>query len=178
MDQVKEVLRAVFTYVLYPVMVLAIFFFIIAFIVNIVSQGKNLSGRVRRLTGAFLPLMILIFVVLLPGEKGEEPIRAFLLWFPKIVHLLVGAVVGFALIEVGRILMRDDDDTGPSVYALFLSFAGVFMIYSIMQNILGSLNYFLFGMIVVAGVVVIFKGPPWEDDGTSRRLSSQTRGGR
>ncbi len=162
MDTVRIVLKGIFTFVLYPAMVLALFSFIVIFIARIVSEGKGLSSRVRRLTGASLPVVVLIFVLVLVTEQGDEPIKRFIVSIPSVIHLLIGGAVGLGFIEIGRLLMRRDDDTGPSVYNLFLSSVGVFVLYSVMQGILGNLNYFLFGLIMVGGIDVIFKGPPWD----------------
>ena len=72
----------------------------------------------------------------------------------------LGAIIGIALVEFGRHLIRLDNEIGPSVYALFLSSVGVFILYSIMQGILASLHFFLFGMLLIGGLDIVFKGPP------------------
>jgi len=125
MDTVRIILKGIFTYVLYPAVVLALFSFIVIFIARIVSEGKGLSSRVRRLTGAFLPVVVLIFVLLVT-EQGDEPIKHFIVSIPSVIHLLIGAAVGLGFIEIGRLLMRGDDDTGPSVYKLVPIISGCF----------------------------------------------------
>lgn len=162
MDTVRLVLKGIFTFILYPAVVLGLFSFIVVFIMRIVSEGTSLSSRVRRLTGAFLPVVVLIFVLLV-AEQGDEPIKHFIISIPWFLHLFIGGLVGLGFIEIGRRLMKGDNDTGPSVYNLFLSSVGVFVLYSIMQGLLPSVNYFLFGVIIVGGIDVIFKGPPWDD---------------
>jgi hypothetical protein len=159
MDAISNILKGLFTFLLYPLLIIGLFGFIAIFIAMIVSEASRLYSRVRRLTGAFLPVVILIFIVLV-SDQEREPIKIFLLSIPVTIHLAIGSVAGLAIVELGRHLMKLSDDTGPSVYALFLSSVGVFMLYSIMQGILGSLNYFLFGLAVVGGLDVIFRGPP------------------
>ncbi len=153
MEKVSYVLRWIFTYLLYPGLVLTIFGCIVATLVGIVAGGKGL-GVVRRLTGALLPVAILIFVVIF-SDANNEPITRFILWLPVLAHLVIGAVIGIAIVEIGRAI--SDTDVESSAYALFLSSLGVFVLYSIMQGILGHLNYFLFGLVVMGGLDVIFR---------------------
>jgi len=163
---ISDILKGLFTFVLYPLLIIGLFGFIAILIIQIVSEANGLYSRMRRLTGAFLPVVILIFIVLV-SDQENEPIKTFLLSIPVAIHLSAGAVAGLATVELGRRLMRLSDDTGPSVYCLFLSSVGVFILYSIMQGILGSLNYFLFGLAVVGGLDVIFRGPPLRNQRTT-----------
>ena len=130
MSTISDILRGFFTFFLYPLLIIGLFGFIAIFIVRIVSEANRLYSRVRRLTGAFLPIVILIFIVLV-SDQEKEPVKTFLLSIPVVIHLSIGAVAGLAIVELGRHLMKLSDDTGPSVYSLFLSSVGVFILYSI-----------------------------------------------
>jgi hypothetical protein len=158
MQAISEVLRWVFTYIFYPIVVIGIFIYVVGVIVFLVNEARGLSA-VRRMTAAVLPLLFLIFVVLSTDESSKS-VREFFLSINPIALLALGAVVGIAMVELGRRLLRSDTEIGPSVYALFLSSVGVFILYSIMQGILASLHFFLFGMLLVGGLDIVFKGPP------------------
>ena len=154
MDTISYILKSIFTYLFYPAIVLGVFASIVLAVMSIVSEGKE-RGFIRRLTGALLPVILLVFVIIAIDTK-DDPITQFLRWIPVFFHLIIGVVIGVAAVEISRYI-DDKEDTAASIYALFLSSIGVFMLYSIMQGFLGSLNYFLFGAVVAAGLDVIFR---------------------
>jgi hypothetical protein len=159
METISSILKWIFTYLFYPAIIIAIFGYIISTIVSIVTKGRNASAIARRLTGSLLPLVLLIFVVV--ADQGDHNVIADLVASMSAgVSFLVGAALGLALMEVGKFLLKTDSEVGPSVYALFLSSAGVFILYSIMIGILKNLHLPLFGMVVFGGLDIIFRGPP------------------
>jgi hypothetical protein len=159
MDQIRVALTWVFTFIFYPATVIGLFVFIVAYLVKIVGGGKA-YGRFRRLTGALLPIIALIFVILWTDEENAASFKNFFLSICGLGHFIGGAIIGVAFVELGKLIDRVDDEVASSLYALFLSTVGVFMLYSIMQGILGRLHLFLFGMILIGGLDIIFRGPP------------------
>jgi hypothetical protein len=159
MELISDLLRGLFSYALYPLLVIALLAIIVNYVYRIVADGRDVYSRIRRTTGALLPVVVLIFLVLISRQE-DDPAKLFLLGVPTFFFFIFGALLGLMLVEVGRKLMASGDDRGPAIYSLFLSFAGVFIIYSLMRSIFGKLNYFLFGLAVAAGLVVIFRGPP------------------
>lgn len=158
MDTISETLKWVFTFIFYPAVVIGIFVYVVAIIVFLIGEQEGLA-RIRRVTAAILPLLLLIFVALSTGSSAQA-VKEFFTSINPFILLAVGAVVGIGEVELGRHLIYADDEMGPSLYALFLSLVGVFMLYSLMQGILGSLHFFLFGMLLAGGLDIVFKGPP------------------
>lgn len=167
MEQISEILRQLFTYVFYPAVVIGLFLYIIGVIVFLIREAKDLD-KVRRVTAAVLPVLLLIFIAL-ATDKSSEPLKQFILSLSPFVLLGIGAATGIALVELARFLVPSDLEIGPSIYALFTSSIGVFMLYSIMQDIMGSLHLFLFGMLIIGGLDIVFLGPP-EFTSSERRL--------
>ena len=87
METVSEVLRWIFTYIFYPIVVIGIFIYVVGVIVYLVSEAKGLSV-VRRITAAVLPLLFLIFVVL-STDKNSEWVRQFFLSINPIILLVL-----------------------------------------------------------------------------------------
>jgi hypothetical protein len=159
METISAILKWVFTFLFYPAVVIGIFLYVILTTGTIVKNGGNASAIARRLTGALLPLVILIFVVV--TDQSEHNVVAELVGalYPLLAFVL-GAIVGLGLMEAGKVLLKTDNEVGPSLYALFLSSVGVFILYSIMIGILGRLHLPLLGLVLAGGLDIIFRGPP------------------
>jgi hypothetical protein len=165
-DSAINIVRWVFTQLLYPLIIIGVFLLIIGFIFRIVDQGRG-SGRVRRATGAVLPLIFLVFVLMLV-EQANEPVQRFLSSTNPLYHWVAGAIIGVFLLELGIRLQKSDFEIGPALYTLFLSFVSMFILYSAMQRFLAQLNYFLISLIGTSGLYIIFRGLPTMDGFTSR----------
>lgn len=157
MEKTASGLRWFFTVVVYPAIVCTIFLLLIGSIIHIIGKGKG-YGSVRRLTGALLPLLLLTFMLLVT-DKGEDPIRSFFLNRSLLVYLVAGILIGIALVELGKRLVKTDDDRMGSIYNVFLSLMVVFLLYSIMKGFLDSLIYFLFSMTMAGGLDIVFGAP-------------------
>jgi len=160
MDKIREGLTWIFTFIFYPATVIGLFIFIVIYLVQIVSGGKEAYGRFRRLTAALLPVIALIFVTMWTDEENSASFKNFFLSICGVGHFIGGALIGVVFVELGKFIERVDDEVASSLYALFLSTVGMFMLYTIMQGILGNLHSFLFGMILIGGLDIIFRGPP------------------
>lgn len=161
-------LKWFFTVLVYPAVVGGVFLLLICSIIYIIGQGQGF-GYVRRTTGALLPLLLLTFMLLVT-DKADDPVKSFFLNRNPFIYVFVGLVLGIALVELGKRLIRTDDDRWGSIYNLFLSFMFVFLLYSIMKGFLDSLIYFLFSMIMSGGLDIIF-GEPMESKARSARSS-------
>src|SRR5437763_1119458 len=98
-ETINGFLRWIFTELLYPVIIIGVFLLVLYLIVNIVIQGEG-SGRIRRLTGALLPLIFLVFV-LMWVRQGDEPVGRFLFSLGILYHYLIGIAIGILLLEIG-----------------------------------------------------------------------------
>jgi hypothetical protein len=155
MEKIGPWLRWAFIYIFYPIIILAVFVILVTTIVILVKDATDEKGLIRRLTGAVLPVVILVFFVL--SDQYDEPLRRSLLLIPIYAHFIVGAMIGIIMIEIGRALWNTTSDAGAASFILFLSLVGVFMVYSFMQGFLGTLNYFLLSTIVAGGLDLIFR---------------------
>jgi hypothetical protein len=148
MEHVAYWLKWFFTNVGYPLIILAVVLTLIGTIVAMVRDATDDKGSLQRLIGACLPVIVLIFFIFF--DNG--PLRQALLSVPIYLHFIAGAVIGIVLIEAGRALWNTTSDAGASIFILFLSLMGVFILYSFMQGFLGTLNYFLVSAIVMGGL--------------------------
>lgn len=152
-------LKWFFTVLVYPAIVVGVFILLVLSIFYVTSNGSGF-GYIRRFTGALLPVLLLTFI-LLQGDKGEDPIKSFLLNRNPFIYVFSGILIGILLVEFGKRLIRTDDDRWGAIYNLFLSLMVVFLLYSYMKGFLDSLIYFLFSMIMAGGLDIIF-GQPME----------------
>jgi hypothetical protein len=109
--------------------------------------------------------------MLLITDAGDDPVKEFFVNRGSLTYLIMGIVIGVALMEFGKYLMQTDDDRQGSIYNLFLSSMVVFLLYSIMKGFLDKLIYFLFAMIMAGGIDIVF-AKPFESKLLSRRRSS------
>jgi hypothetical protein len=174
MEKTADGLKWFFTVLVYPAIVGSIFLLLIGSIIYIISKGKGF-GSIRRLTGALLPLLLLTFMLLVT-DKGDDPIKSVFLNRNPFIYLFLGILIGIVLVELGKRLIKTDDDRWGSIYNLFLSSMVVFLLYSIMKGFLDSLIYFLFSMIMAGGLDIVF-GAPMESkiEITSPGISSTER---
>lgn len=154
MDAVGTFLRGLFTYILYPIIVIGLFLSLLGVIAYIVLDVRG-SSLARRITAALLPLIVLVFVI--SSNQGDQ---LNITQINPFIQLIAGSVIGVSLIETGRILGKSNNDITASVFILFLSLVDTFILYSTMQGVLGTLQLFLIGMIITAGLDIIFRGPP------------------
>lgn len=145
-------------------MIIGIFVYIVLSIADLINAGKG-SGVMRRSTAAFLPVAVLVFLVVSEGNN-QATLTEILNDVEWWVRFLVGAGIGLVLMEIGQIASRTNKDIGASVYALFLSLVGTFILYCIMVKLLFSIHDLMLGIVVAGGLDVIFRGPPQIEGGT------------
>jgi hypothetical protein len=155
LEKTAPILKWFFTVWVYPVLVCCIFALLLISIIVIILKGSG-SGYVPRITGAILPFILLTFMLLLT-ERGNDPIKNWLVHIGNPYYLLVGIVIGIIAMEVSRYFLRPDNDRGGAIYNLFLSLTVVFILYAIMKEFTDRLAYFLFGMIMAGGLDIIFR---------------------
>jgi len=158
MENVRQWLAWIFGSVFYPLIVVGIFLYIIGMIAIVIAGGKG-AGRIRRSVGAILPLLILVFLVV-TGQDKDNPIAYLFGSISPLIRFIVGAITGFLLMEAGKFLLDIDNEISSSLYALFLSGLGAFLVWSIMGGVLPIINIFLFGLVLAGCLHVIFRGPP------------------
>lgn len=158
MGVIRSIIRWILTYILYPATVVGIFIYIGATIFNIIEEGKG-SGRVRRVTAAALPLVILVFLIVSDDNPNDPLFGGFFQSLSSPWRFVTGAVVGVALMESGRWLLGRDGEIGVSLHTMFLSGLGAFLVWSIIGGQIVSLNSALLGLVVAGGLHVILRGP-------------------
>ncbi|HXI26338.1 MAG TPA: hypothetical protein VNG71_20965 [Pyrinomonadaceae bacterium] len=174
-ERTADGLKWFFTVLVYPAVVGGVFVLLVFCIIYIIVQGQG--GYVRRTTGAVLPFLFLMFMLRVT-DKADDPVKSFFLNRNPFIYVVVGTVLGIALVELGKRLIRTDDHRWGSIYNLFLSFMFVFLLYSIMKGFLDSLVYFLFSMIMSGGLDIVFFGQPESETRRERIVFMEAKGGR
>ncbi len=172
METLRGILNWAFPYLLYPLVVVGIFVVIGDMLRMLVSAASDRLGKIRRVTGAVLPWVILVFLFTV-DPNAVDSLRPWIGKLNWLGQLLIGAVVGALMMEFGKLLMKSEGDGPASFYALVLSGFGAFLVLLIMGRILQSLNFALMGLVVAGAVHVIFRGPP-EVDRTKSHPADRT----
>lgn len=158
MEPLGSMLRWFAIYVVYPVIVLGLFVFLGYSIYKLVRHVRE-GERFRRITGAVLPFVGLVFTIVLT-EQNDPGINRLFASLQNLWGFFGGLLIGFFIIGIGNYMKQIDEDILPTLFTLFLSLIAVFVLYSIMQFKLNDLNYFLMGIIVGGATLVILKGIP------------------
>ncbi|MHA1928847.1 MAG: hypothetical protein ACTSV2_09775 [Candidatus Thorarchaeota archaeon] len=156
MNVISDILRWIFAYILYPGVIITIFIYIIITIGDMIDNAKG-SSKYRRLTGAMLPLVALIFLVVSEGIGDNS--QNFLSSLSSSSRFAVGGLVCVAVFEFGRYFMKNDSEIGSALYAMFLSMIGTFILYSFMIKSINTIHPFLLGIIIIGGLHIVFRGP-------------------
>ena len=163
MDTVREVLRVIFIYVLYPFVVVGLFVYLIALLIFLVRRAKSTSGAIRRAVGGLLPVIILVFIVSL-GMESQEWLRAQLETLNETHRFVLGIVAALILMETGKQLGRTDANSAVAAYAFFVSCLLAVLLWVVMGGLLSELNWTLFAFILTGGLHIMFRGlPGWFD---------------
>lgn len=161
MEIIRDLLEAIFTYLLYPAVVLGVFLYLIALNISIVHSAKTTSSAIRRAVGAVLPLIILIFVISATAETTKQ-ITSYLSDVPQVTLILAGATLSFVMMESGKRLSNTDATAAISVYAFFISSLIALLFWILIGGLLQALNFALLAFVVTGGIHVIFRGlPTW-----------------
>jgi len=159
MENLRSILDWAFHYVLYPLVLVGIFVAIGDMLRMVLSAASDRLGKIRRLTGAVLPWVILVFLFIL-GSGTTDSARPWIETLSWWHQLVIGAVVGLCVMEIGKLLMRSGGNGTAALYALVVSSLGAFLVWMIMEGILQSVHFALLGLVTAAALHVIFRGPP------------------
>lgn len=171
MEAVGNVLKLVFTYFFYPCVVLGIFASISYLIYSIIRDAIDVTGMIRRIAAAALPMIVLIFLIITVDAEDSSNLKKFILSINDLFRFLIGIVIGVDIIEAGRFFYKSDKETGISIYTIFLSSVLAFLLYMVMLGGLGSLQFSLFGMVFAGIVLIIFRGLPGSQDTDLSKVS-------
>ena len=162
---IQSILRWLFTYIFYPLMVIATFVLTVGLVLSIVENAKGTSGAIRRVTGALLPIISLVFFVVM-SKESLGILENFLINLDPTLRIILGAASGGIVMELGKWLLGTELDGAASLYAMFLSTIVAFLLWAFMGGILPVLNTWLLGFLLGSGLHVIFRGPPpiWDQD--------------
>lgn len=149
-------IRFIFTYIFYPILIIGIFVFLINIIVSIIANSKD-SNQFRKIVAAILPIMCLVFLTVLTNQS-QDTIQALFLKVNNFYGFFIGVTFGIIILEACKKISESDKEIGSTLLILFISSVDVFILYSIMQSALSSLNYFLFGMVLGGCIDIILKG--------------------
>jgi hypothetical protein len=160
METVSNGLKYLFTYILYPCVLLGFFASICYLIYKIVKDAEDLNEMIRRIAAAALPIISLVFLIIAVDSKDSSNLKKFILSLNEFFKFLVGLVVGVDIVEAGRFFFKSQKEIWMSIYAIFLSSVLAFILYMLMLGGLGSLQFFLFGMVLAGIVLLVFHGLP------------------
>jgi hypothetical protein len=152
-----HLLTDLFLYVLYPATVLAVFLGLIVMLILAIWGGNWSRGTYRRATGALLPLVVLVILVA-TDSAAIQSWAARVSGIRPLIQLLIGAIVGLALMELGRQLRRSGSVGANAVFAMFVSALLAFLLWSVMGGVLAHLHLLLLGFLVACGLHLIFRG--------------------
>ena len=148
-------LTSFFITYLYPAVVVTVFVSIFLLLIAVIGGAEHFSGRLRRATGALLPLIAFIMLTAQSDSIALGP-------FPDVIDIKwqfpIGMGLGIGLVELGRQLLRADSDGAAGAYALIVSSLGVFMLWAVMARLLATLNPWLIGLVMGGGLHVVFRG--------------------
>ncbi|MCX6581638.1 MAG: hypothetical protein NT166_15800 [Candidatus Aminicenantes bacterium] len=137
----------------------------------IVRDAVDVTGMIRRIAAAALPLIVLIFLIITVDAEDSSNLEKFILSIKGLFRFLIGIVIGADIIEAGRFFYKSDKETGISIYTIFLSSVLAFFLYMVMLGGLGSLQFSLFGMVLAGIVLIIFRGLPGSQDTDFSKVS-------
>jgi len=157
-ETISRLLGGIFGYIFYPAIIIGVFIYIFASICNIIEKASGTKSSTRRSTAAILPVIGLVFLYALGGDE-KETLRLLLNQMSTVLRFVFGAIIAVFVLEMGKLMLHFDNDIGPSVYILFLSFLGVSIIYCFMGGFFQVIQLILMGAVVAGGLHVIFRGP-------------------
>ncbi len=160
MEAVGNGLKFIFTYVLYPGILLGLFVSISMLIYKIVMDAKDNYERIRRIAAAALPVISLVFLIIVGNSKDSANLKEFMQSLGNFFKFLLGFIIGVDIIEAGRYFLKSKEELWLSIYAIFLSSVLSFFLYMFMLGGLGSLQFLLFGIVSAGIVLIIFRGLP------------------
>ena len=153
-----NLLRYFTVYVVYPVIVVGLFFFLGYSIYNLIKHSRE-GERLRRIAGALLPIVVLVFALVLTAQNGFD-ISGLYSSLNSSWGFIGGLFIGVIVIAFGNYMKEFEIEILPPLFTFFLSLITVFILYSIMQFKLGALNYFIMGMLIGGAIIIIWKGIP------------------
>lgn len=174
MTQVNEALHWIFVHVFYPCLVGGVLLYIIAFLSLMITRTRG-TARARRFVAALIPFAALVFAVVYQDVETVG-IAGFLGKMNGFFRFLTGGTLGLIILELGRHLMKTDNEVGPALYSLFLSTLGAFILYLIMTNSLRTIHEVFLGLILIGGLHMVLRGvtsPDAPRDESRRRPSSR-----
>ena len=151
-----NLLRYFTIYVVYPVIVVGLFFFLGYSIYNLIKHARE-AERLRRIAGALLPIVILVFALVLAAQS-DLGLSGLYSSLNSIWGFIGGLFIGVIVIAFGNYMKEFEIEILPPLFTFFLSLITVFILYSIMQFKLGALNYFIMGMLIGGAIIIIWKG--------------------
>ena len=116
---IEFILRLIFTYIVYPLIILTILFVIFVILYSLIINGQRGIDKLRRFSGALPPMLIMIYSIVSSGEVYGGVYLGIL--NSSLVQNLGGFLAGICLIEVGTWTRNPDSEIAAALYALFLS---------------------------------------------------------
>jgi hypothetical protein len=153
-------LSALFTYVMFPLVVVGTFGVLVVGTVGLVSSQSNEQRQVRAGIAATVPVVTLVFLHVMVAELLAS-IGNALASVSVLGQILSGAVLGIILTESVHWL-KDLEGLVP-FYALVLSSLAMLMVLLFMSGQLKSVSFIIFGAVVVTALYIsLFRGlPDW-----------------
>ena len=159
MENVRSFLGGVFTYVLYPAVVIGIFAYLVILAIEIVTSARTQLSIIRRSVGALLPVVVFVFLFATEPDAIKE-LDAIILALSAYLRIVFGILAGLLMMESAKRLLKTNLDAVAGTYALFVSSVVAFLLWAFIGGILGSLNLVLLGFVAAGGLHLMYCGVP------------------
>ena len=158
MDAVGGCLQAIFTYVVLPTVVIALFI-LVGYIVACFLIGTRRADRARVFIAAVLPIVGVVFLVTLAEPVREEMLSVLSVQSPWIL-LAAGLILGWLILLLANRLARSDRTLGVACYVFFLSGIDAALLYVMIEGAFATVQLLSFGLVFGGGGYAIVRGMP------------------
>lgn len=158
METVGGCLQALFTYLVLPAVVIALFI-LIGYIIACFLVGTRRPERSRVFIAAVLPIVGVVFLVTL-AEPVREEILSVLSGPSPWILLAVGLILGWLSLLLASRLARSDRTLGIACYVFFLSGIDAALLYVMIEGAFATVQLLSFGLVFGGGGYAIVRGMP------------------
>lgn len=156
--ELSELMRTVFTYFVYPAIIMTVFGFLVVQVLRIIGKAKTGNGTLRRSVAGLLPFIVLTFAIVIQDKDATSALPTAVDKVPSFLQFAVGAFLGILVLEAAHWLMNNRVDGFMSLYALILSSLAALMVYIFIVGALARFDILLMGVVIGASLHIVFRG--------------------